>query len=194
MTKPPDTDDTIRLPAFFDKHPEVKEKLVAYLKTIPPEEKKKNVEEFNKFISGELTWGEIRKISKRMQRELARVAYLKFKMKEYLKAETLFKGLAIVDHTNWYYRAALGAVYQKQKKYQEAIDEYGVALDLKADELSCVVNRGECYMMVKDFTAAQKDFNRIIGMRLPTNNPWIIRARALSQRMQVLQREDQHDK
>ncbi|MBF0105087.1 MAG: hypothetical protein HQM16_07135 [Deltaproteobacteria bacterium] len=190
----PDHEQVIHLPAFLDGHPEIKNKLVEYLKTVPLEEKQKNVEEYKKFISGELTWGEIRKITKRMQRELARVAYLKFKLKDYAKAELLFKGLAIVDHTNWYYRAALGAVYQKQKKYEEAVEEYDIAVELKEDEISCVVNRGECLMMLKDFEAAREDLKKIMTLKLPPNNPWLIRARALNQRLAILQRKDNDDK
>jgi len=50
-------------------------------------------------------------------REVARVAFLKFKQQDYPKAERLFTGLSVIDHTNWYYRAALGTIYQKQKLF-----------------------------------------------------------------------------
>ena len=32
---------------------------------------------------------------------------------DFAAAESLFKGLSVIDHTNWYYRAALGTIYQK---------------------------------------------------------------------------------
>ena len=195
MTKPDGQEqDQVKLPAFFDEHPTVKAKLEEYLKTVPPEQKKANVEQFKKFIAGEITWGEIRGITRRMQKELARVAYLKFQLKDFNKAESIFKGLAIVDHTNWYYRAALGAVYQKQGKYDDAIDEYDVAIQIKENEWSCQVNRGECLMMTKDFDGARKDFEALLHKNLPSNNPWLIRARALIRRLDLISREDNHDK
>ncbi|OVE81955.1 hypothetical protein BVY03_01510 [bacterium K02(2017)] len=182
----------VQLPAFFDDHPELKEKLEAYLKTVPAEEIKENVEIFKKYINGEITWGEIRKISKRMQKELARVAFMKFKMQDYDKAETLFKGLAIIDHTNWYYRSALGAIYFKLRKYEDAINEYDIAIELKEDELSCWVNRGECQLFLKDFEEAIKDFEKVMAMDLAPTNAWYLRAKALMQRTKLAQREDEN--
>lgn len=182
-------DSQIRLPKFFDKNPDLKARAIEYLKSIPPEEKQRRLNDYKKFVSGEITWGEISKVSKRMQKELARVAYLSFKMKDYNRAETLFKGLAVVDHTNWYYRAALGAVYQKQNKYEEAIEEYTIALKIKQDEVSCYVNRGECCMLLDDFEAAKKDFEHVLHMKLAKNNPWLIRVKALMQRMALLEKE-----
>lgn len=184
MVESPPSENTA-LPAFFDNHPDIKAKVIEYLKTVSPEEKKKSVDEFYKFVSGEMTWAEIRKISRRMQKELARIAYFKFKMKDYAKAETMFKGLAIIDHTNWYYRAALGAIYQRQKKYEDAVDEYGTALDLKEDEASCFVNRAECFLMMREFDAAKRDLDAVSGLNIPPNSPWRLRSALLAQRLGV---------
>lgn len=178
-----DETQNIALPEFFDNHPEVKKQMMDYLKTVPASEKKKNLIQFAQFVTGEITWAEVSHISKRMQKEMARVAYLKFKRKEYDKAETMFKGLAVIDHTNWYYRAALGAVYQKQKKYTEAISEYSIALELKSDEVSCLVNRGECYLHLQDAASAEEDFDAVLELDLPEDNAWVIRTTILKQRM-----------
>src|SRR3989339_645062 len=179
----PAIDQEVKLPTFFDKHPDVKARMVAYLKEIPREQKQKSLQDFYKFINGDLTWGEIRKISKRMQKELARIAFLNFKMQRFEKAETLFKGLAVIDHTNWYYRSALGAVYQKKKLFEKAIDEYSTALELRESEVTSLVNRGECFLQLRDFDSALGDFNSVVHLNLPDNNPWHIRARVLRQRV-----------
>jgi len=184
------TEQEVRLPAFFDKHPDIKARLVDYLKDIPKEQKQKSLDDYYKFINGELTWAEIRKISKRMQKELARVAYLNFKMQKYEKAETLFKGLAVIDHTNWYYRAALGAIFQKRNMFEKAVDEYTTALDLRENEITSLVNRSECYMMLKEFDASLKDLEAVIEMKLAQNNPWFMRARVLKQRVLMAKKED----
>lgn len=189
-----ETDSSLRLPAFFDNHPEIKAKLVEYLKTVSPEEKKKNIDDFMKFTAGEMSWGEIRGITKRMQKHLARYSYLKYKMKDYVQAEKLFKGLAIIDHTNWYYRAALGAVYQKMRRFEDAVNEYDMAIDIKDDEWSNYVNRGECLMSMRDFAAAREDFQHVVRQGLPQNNPWHLRALILLQKAKVAEEQDQHVK
>ena len=176
------------LPAYFDKYPDVKAKLIDYLKTIPREEKQKNVENFKKYLNGEMTWGELRHITKRMQREIARVAYLKFQMKDYAGADTLFKGLAITDHTNWYYRAALGAIYQKQKMYEDAVAEYTVALGLKENEISCLVNRGECFMWLGRLEEARVDCNVAVQAQVAAGNPWQMRSKILVKRIEMLEK------
>lgn len=181
----------VHLPKFFDKYPEIKGKLVEYLSTLSDDEKKKSLEQYRKYIAGEMTWGEIRGITKRMQRELARYAHLKFKMKDFKEAEKMYKGLAIIDHTNWYYRAALGAVYQKQRKYDDAIDEYDISIALKDDEMSNYVNRGECLMMIKDFSGARKDFDTVTTRDLPKNNSWMVRAMAFQARLTILEKQEQ---
>jgi len=184
-----DPDNENKLPEFFDKHPEIKAKIVDYLKEIPKEHREKSLEEFHKYINGEMTWGEIRKISRRLQKEVARVAYLKFKMRDYTKAESLFMGLAVIDHTNWYYRAALGAVYQKQKRFDQAVEEYTKALSLKEDEVTTLVNRGECLAITKDFDGALADFDRVASLPLPDNNPWVARSKVLRKRVMMMKNE-----
>lgn len=171
---------------FFDKHPEIKTQIVGYLKDIPKDEREKSLEQFYRYINGEMSWAEIRKISRRLQKEVARVAYLKFKMREYDSAETLFKGLAVIDHRNWYYRAAMAAIYQRQRKYEQAIEEYTTALQLKPDEVTALVNRGECRAILKDFVGATVDLDRVLSLPLPENNPWVVRTKVLKGRVALL--------
>lgn len=180
-----------RLPAFFDRYPETRDKILEYLKTIPHDQKKKHLEDFKKYLNGEMTWGEIRGITKRMQKELARVAYLKFKTGDFAGAETLFKGLAIADHTNWYYRAALGAIFQKQKKYHDACIEYTAALELKETEPSCLVNRGECLMMQGQHDQARADLDLVTQSGLAANSPWMMRAKVMLKRLELIQKPEE---
>lgn len=185
--------EKIKLPHFFDDHPDLKKSVEEYLLTISKEEKKENLENFYKFIAGEMTWAEVQKMPKFMLRELAKIAYLKFKTKDYEKAETLFKGLAVIDHTNWYYRAALGAVFQKQFLFEQAIDEYTVALELHDNEVTSLVNRGECYLMIKDFDSALQDFARVFRLKLAENNPWFKRTKLLSQRVLLMKKKEEKE-
>ena len=173
--------DQIQLPRCFDENPELKNKLLDFLSTQPATDKRKSVEAVEKFVTGEMTWAEIKHIPTSMLKELARVAYLKFKTGDYRKAEILFKGLAVLDHLNWYFRAALGAVFQKQGFFEQAIDEYTMALELKPGEVTSLVNRGQCHLKSGDTDAALADFNTVIQQGLLADNPWLKRACTLSQ-------------
>lgn len=176
-------DRKLALPHFFDKNPELKKRVMEFLRQIPDAEKKNTFDAFRKFVSGDLTWAEVQHVPKRLLKELAKIGYLKFQMADYQGAEILFKGLAIIDHNNWYYRAALGAVYQKQGFYDSAIDEFTVALQIKEDEITSLVNRGECYMKIHDFDSALEDFTRATQAEVEENNPWKKRAVTLSKQI-----------
>lgn len=173
----------ISLPGFFDKNPELKRRVVAFLRSVPDAEKKDTVEAFRKFVSGDLTWAEVRHVPRRLLKELAKIGYFKFQSGDYKGAEILFKGLAIIDHNNWYYRSALGAVYQKQGLYEAAIDEYTVALQIKDDEATSLVNRGECLMRVGDLDSALEDFTAVTTIVIDPDSPWRKRAEILTRKI-----------
>ncbi len=165
----------------LDKHPLLKKAVTEYVATVPAEVRQKNLDAVQKFLSGELTWAEIKNIPKPLISQLARVAYDQFKMGDLKSAESLFKGLAVLDHNNWYYRAAIGAVYQKQKFYEQALGEFDIALELNPDEITCLVNRGQCHLQTGDADAALEDFKRVIALKPSADNPWLKRAQALQQ-------------
>lgn len=165
------------LPRIFDRDPALKKRVEDYLAKIPIEKKEEDLRKLEKFVSGEMTWAEIKGYSRPMLKELAEIAYLKFKMKEYPTAETLFKGLSIIDHTNWYYRAALGAIYQKQGLYEQAVEEYTIALSLNDTELSVYGNRGECHMRLENHEEAFTDFSAILARDPEEKSVWARRAR-----------------
>ena len=177
MTKEKD----IELPKMFDENPELKKKLIEHLRKLPLAEKQRDVRLVQKFLEGEITWAEVKDVPKRLLKEIAKIAYLKFKQQDFKKAEILFKGLALLDHLNWYYRAALGAVFQKQGLFEQAIEEYDMALRLKADEATSLLNRGQCFLKFKDFDAALQDFDAVLKLPLDKNSPWRKRAQTLSQ-------------
>lgn len=172
-----------KIPRIFDRNPELKKRVEAYLAKIPREKKEEDMRKFEKFVDGSMTWAEIKGYPKTLLKELARVAYLKFKIGDTKLAESLFKGLSIIDHTNWYYRAVLGAVYQKQKLYGQAIEEYNVALSLNEKEITSLTNRGECHLHLKNYPQACQDFEAVIKLDPEEKNSWGKRARVLLKKL-----------
>lgn len=176
---------------IFDKDPELKKRVQDFLASIPEEKKAENFEKFKKFIVGQMTWADIKGYPKEFLKHLADVAYLKYRKKEYGLAEILFKGLSIIDHTNWYYRAALGAIYQQQELYHQAIEEYSLALKKNGEEMSSLTNRGECYMKLKNNREAIKDFEGAIKLDADNSNASAKRSRALL--ASIVSREDEEE-
>lgn len=171
------------LPKIFDSDPALKKKVESYLASVPREKKEEDLKKFEKFVSGEMTWAEIKGYPKAFLKDLARIAYLKYRSGQYPVAESLFKGLSIIDHTNWYYRAALGTIYQKQKLFEQAIEEYTMALTLNEQEITSLANRGECHLLLGNVEAAEKDFEGAITLDPGDKNSWGKRARVLLKKM-----------
>src|SRR5262245_16809689 len=96
----------------------------------------KNIEEF---IEGDATWAQVQGVPQQMLVDIAERGYLKFKSGRLGEAETLFKGLSMIDHKTAYYHTALGAIYQKQEKYLDALAEYTVATELDPQDTTAYV-------------------------------------------------------
>jgi Flp pilus assembly protein TadD len=175
---------------YLDKNPELKRKIAEALSRVTEEEKRRNLATIEKFVNGDLTWAEIKQVPQSLLKHLAKIAYHEFKSGNLNKAEELFKGLAVLDHKNWYYRAALGAVFQKRRLFEQAVEEYTTALKLNPAEVTSLVNRGQCYMELDDANAARGDFDAAAGLPLEPANPWLKRARALSEAAAARQKED----
>lgn len=171
------------LPKIFDRDPALKKRVEEYLAKIPQEQKEADLKKFEKFISGEMTWAEIKNYPKTLLKELARIAYTKYQTGDLKVAESLFKGLSVIDHTNWYYRAVLGSIYQKQKMYDQAIGEYNMALLLNEKEIASLTNRGECHMHLENYKQAMHDFEAVVKLDSEEKNPWGKRARVLIKRL-----------
>lgn len=164
---------------IFAENPQLKARMAEYLAHASPEKREEDMRQFESFVSGELTWAEIKNFPRPLLKEIANVAYLKFQRGELKGAEALFKGLSIIDHTNWYYRAALGAIYQKQKLYEEAIEEYKTALLFHPKEITALTNRGECHMCLGMYVEALADFKEALSIDPQLVNPWTKRAKVL---------------
>lgn len=172
---------------FLNKNPDLKKSLEENLDEISPADREQQIQLMEKFIGGEVTWAEIRGISKKLLKFLAKIGYQSFKSGDFKKAEILFKGLTVIDHTNWYYRSALGAVYQKQSLLEQAIEEYTLALELNPQEITSLVNRGQCYLRLNDVDLAEEDFLAAMKLPLKADHPWLTKAKTLHQSVMAAQ-------
>lgn len=174
---------TIILPKVFDKRPDLKKKALAFLDKIPKEKIREDWINFKRFVKGEATWAEIKGYPKTFLKLLTKAAYAQYRSGNTGRAEILLKGLAVIDHKNWYYRALLGSIYQKRKQYDAAVEEYSTALYLNNREVSCTVNRGECYLKLKKLAEAKVDFQYALQLDPGFKTPWAKRSKVLMENM-----------
>lgn len=169
----------VMLPKIFDRDPALKARVEAWLESLPAKKKEEDFRQFERFIKGEITWAELKGYPQSFLKLLTQTSYMIYKSGDLGRAEILFKGLAIIDHTNWYYRSVLGSIYQKQKQYTQAIDEYGMALSLNEKEIASLTNRGECYWHLNNQANAEADWKLAIQLDPQLKTPWGKRASTL---------------
>ena len=134
---------------------------------------------FYRFANNKISLADIARIPRRNLQRLAEVAYLKYKYGRLEEAKDVFRGLAQVDQTNYYYRSALGGIYQKLKKWIDAVANYTMALTLNPTDVASLVNRGEIYLRHEKYKLAAEDFRSAILLDRAGKNLWANRARSL---------------
>ncbi|KAB2842398.1 tetratricopeptide repeat protein, partial [bacterium] len=78
---------------------------------------------------------------------------------------------------------ALGAIYQKQENYLDALAEYTVAIELDPEDTTAYVNRGEIYYMLGLEDEPLQDFESAIKLDPEGKDPWANRARFLKKQV-----------
>ena len=131
------------------------------------------------FVAGEMSWAEFDSYPPALLYQIATVGQSFIEINRLDDAETLFKGLAILDHKNYYYHGVLGAIYQKKKQFIDAITEYSLALELNSTDIASYTNRGECWAKFGALEDAVSDFEQAMRLGEKKVDKWANRARIL---------------
>ncbi|HCU25829.1 MAG TPA: hypothetical protein DF383_12495 [Deltaproteobacteria bacterium] len=150
---------------------------------IDPQDSESALKGFEEFIDGDATWAQVQGIPRQMLMDIAERGYLKFKSSRFKEAELLFKGLSLLDHKTAYYHTALGAIYQKQDNYLDALAEYTVAIEIDPEDTTAYVNRGEVYYLLGLEQEPLQDFESAIRLDSAGKDPWANRARFLKKQV-----------
>lgn len=153
------------------------------LEKIDPRDSEKALKDLEEFINGDSTWAQVQGIPQQMLLDIAERGYLKFKSGRLKEAAILFKGLSALDHKTAYYHTALGAIYQKQENYLDALAEYTVAIEIDPEDTTSWVNRGEIYYMLGLENEPLQDFESAIKLDPEGKDPWANRARFLKKQL-----------
>lgn len=166
-------------PELWEKNNEWLAKFSAALEKITPAEAEKAIKLVERFIEGEITWAELQAVPPQLLFQMAEYGYLQFQRGKLAEAETIFKGLSVLDHKRAYYHTVLGAIYQKMDKLGDALAEYSVALEMDPKNLASYVNRGEIYYRCGYIDEPLEDFEKAIALDPQGKDPWANRARFL---------------
>ena len=144
-----------------------------------PQRKRYVIELLYRFFTKDITYAQLTGIPQKELFQLAEIGHVKLTYGRTEEAKRVFECLIKIDPRNFYYHAALGSVYQKAKKYVEAVFEYTESLRYNPDDLASLVNRGEIYLLHKNYRKAAEDFRNAI-LKDPTGrNNFANRARSL---------------
>ncbi|MBL7685651.1 MAG: hypothetical protein JNK65_06430 [Deltaproteobacteria bacterium] len=144
-----------------------------------PQRKKYVIELLYRFFNKEITYAQLTGIPQKELYQMAEMGHIKLIYGRVDDAKQIFECLVKLDPRNFYYHASLGTVYQKIKKFVEAVFEYTEALRYNPDDLASLVHRGEVYLLHKNFRKAAEDFRSAILKDPNGRNNYANRARSL---------------
>ncbi len=129
-----------------------------------PEDKKATVPEplGEAIIRGEVTLGQFLGISNEELYRWANTAYQLLQAGSTQQALTIYQGLVAAAPTDAVFHAQLGATYMTLERYDEACDEFNLALQFNNGHVDAHVGRGEVYLRRGQVPEALADLSAAI--------------------------------
>lgn len=109
-----------------------------------------SVQKLQAFARGEMTWAEVEGMTFDEAKAIAQVGCDLAGAGRLEEARVLFEGLVAGNPKDSAARAALGTVYQKLGRLEDAIQEYNAALERDPRNPVALVNRGELLLRKGD--------------------------------------------
>jgi tetratricopeptide (TPR) repeat protein len=96
------------------------------------------------------------------------------------EAKNIFEGMSVLDGANPYIHGILGAIYQKQEKYEIALERYNASLRANPGDIHALTNRGEIALKLGRLQEAASDFKAAMDLDSARKHPAANRARLLA--------------
>lgn len=90
-------------------------------------------------------------------------------IKDFEKAEADYKKAIELNPNNHSVNNNMGEMYENQQMYDKALEYYTKQIDIEANDYY-YINRGWCYIKLKKYKEAQKDFN--LAIKMDSKNPY----------------------
>lgn len=129
---------------------------------------------------GEMTLRDYHGLSGPEMLQMALVGFRMYENGKYADAETLFRGLIMLEPAEAYYFTALGAVYLATERFEEAKFHFDQAIRLNPKEIAPYVNRGEVHLRLGQIMEAAEDFAAAVKLDPEGKDPLVGRARLLA--------------
>lgn len=137
-------------------------------------------ENFIRFLTGEITWGQLHAITQDDAYAFAKYAYSQYEAGRYFDANKIFQALVVVNPYDAYYHMMHGACLQMLDEKEAALDEYSAAVQLDSTNIQALVNRAELNLQASRFVEAARDLQRVAELDPEGTKPATQRARALA--------------
>jgi tetratricopeptide (TPR) repeat protein len=110
---------------------------------------------------------------------ILKTGYTLFEQNKLEEAKNIFEGISVLDGTNPYIHGILGAIYQKQEKYEIALQHYNATLRVNPGDIHALTNRGEIGLKLGKLQDAALDFKAAMDLDSARKHPAANRARLL---------------
>lgn len=134
-----------------------------------------------KFITGQITLGDLEGISKQSQLDMADVGYRYLEEGKLDLARDVFIGLCALDPFDAYFQTALGSIAQRSGNLDEAEARYSRALEINPFSPAALANRGEVRILKGMLVEAAEDLAGALKNDPDGNEPATQRARVMVQ-------------
>ena len=141
-----------------------------------------------RFIHGELTLAEAEGMTWEQAQEIGKIGCELASCGRLEDARTIFEGLVAGNPKDTSAQAALGTVYQKLRRLDDALECYDAALSLFADNVVALANRGELRLRRGD-KAGLADLARAVQLDPDGTSAAARRSRSI---LQALARVEAH--
>ena len=144
-----------------------------------PGRKKYLIDLLYKFLTKSISFAQLTGLPAKDLYSLSEMGMVKLQHGRVEEARKIFECLVKVDHKNPFYHSALGGVYQKLGRFVDAVYEYSEAIKSNKADMAALVNRGEIYLLHKNYRKAAEDFRSAILQDPQGKNRSANRARSL---------------
>ncbi|MCB9655244.1 MAG: hypothetical protein H6729_14075 [Deltaproteobacteria bacterium] len=132
-----------------------------------------------RFVSGQITLGDLQGITKDEQYQMAEVGYNCLRLARYDDARTVFEGLMALDPFDAYFQTALGTIAHQTGDFALADTRYSRALEINPFSGTARASRGELRFIRGDAVSALADLMRSVKDDADGKEPATVRARAI---------------
>ena len=110
---------------------------------------------------------------------MAKMGYAQWEYGKLDRARAIFQTLIASRPQEYWFRSMLGSIFQRQKQFAQAIQQYNIAIQLKANDIPSRVNRGEILLKVGKRQEGIADLKHAVKLDPSGKHPSALRAKSL---------------